>query len=101
MYFIGIFGLSPDNLDCLVNNVEELDKNNLNYPINQLDANNFNISENTDLNKNNSNFDQYYYQLLWQCAQNLTYSKFYQAWHHKTMTTHSEINNNTFVGNNN
>ncbi|MEY3870924.1 MAG: hypothetical protein RLZZ338_4818 [Cyanobacteriota bacterium] len=39
------------------------------------------------------------YKFIWQCAQNLTYPKFYQAWHHNTLTPHPEIIDNTPVGN--
>ncbi|CAD5970844.1 hypothetical protein PCC9214_03801 [Planktothrix tepida] len=48
-----------------------------------------------------NNFDLFYrcYELLWQCAQNLPYPKFYQAWHHNTLTPHPEIIDNTPVGN--
>ncbi len=48
-----------------------------------------------------NNFDLFYrcYKLLWKCAQNLPYPKFYQAWHHNTLTPHPEIANNTPVGN--
>ncbi|VXD25017.1 hypothetical protein PL8927_830261 [Planktothrix serta PCC 8927] len=49
----------------------------------------------------NNNFDLFEscYKLLWQYAQNLPYPKFYQAWHHNTITPHPEITNNTPVGN--
>ncbi|MBD2480448.1 NACHT domain-containing NTPase [Planktothrix sp. FACHB-1365] len=33
------------------------------------------------------------YKLLWKCAQNLPYPKFYQAWHHNTFTPNSNNNN--------
>ena len=49
--------------------------------------------------ENNSNLFENCYKLLWQCAQNLPYPKFYQAWHHNTLTPHPEITNNTPVGN--
>ncbi|MGL4497445.1 MAG: hypothetical protein ACRCU2_00150, partial [Planktothrix sp.] len=46
-----------------------------------------------------NNFDRFEscYDLLWQCAQNLPYPKFYQAWHSNTLTPHPEITNNTPV----
>jgi len=48
-----------------------------------------------------NNFDLYEncFKLLWQCAENLRYPKFYQAWHHNTLTPHPEIIDNTPVGN--
>jgi HEAT repeat protein/DNA polymerase III delta prime subunit len=49
----------------------------------------------------NNNFDLYEecFKLLWKCAENLPYPKFYQAWHHNTLTPHPEIIDNTPVGN--
>jgi len=49
----------------------------------------------------NNNFDLFEncYKLLWQCAQNLPYPKFYQAWHHNTLTPHPEVADITPVGN--
>ncbi|MEY3867915.1 MAG: hypothetical protein RLZZ338_1806, partial [Cyanobacteriota bacterium] len=58
-------------------------KNNL---TNEVDENNFDLFEKC-------------FKLLWQCAQNLTYPQFYQAWHHNTITPHPEIIDNTPVGN--
>lgn len=49
--------------------------------------------------ENNSNLYIKCYELLWQCAQNLPYPKFHQAWHHNTLTPHPEIIDNTPVGN--
>jgi HEAT repeat protein/DNA polymerase III delta prime subunit len=49
--------------------------------------------------ENNFNLYENCYKLLWQCADNLTYPKFYQAWHHNTLTPHPEIIDNTPVGN--
>ncbi|MBE9144359.1 HEAT repeat domain-containing protein [Planktothrix mougeotii] len=49
--------------------------------------------------ENNSNLYIKCYELLWQCAQNLPYPKFYQAWHHNTLTPHPEVDDNTPVGN--
>ena len=49
--------------------------------------------------KNNFDLFEKCFKLLWQCADNLTYPKFYQAWHHKTLTPHPEIIDNTPVGN--
>ncbi|WP_254174758.1 HEAT repeat domain-containing protein [Planktothrix pseudagardhii] len=49
--------------------------------------------------ENNFNLYKHCYSLLWQCAQNLPYPKFYQVWHHNTLTPHPEITNNTPVGN--
>ena len=46
-----------------------------------------------------NNFDLFEkcYKLLWECAENLPYPKFYQAWHPNTLTPHPEITNNTPV----
>ncbi len=49
--------------------------------------------------ENNFNLYKHCYKLLWQCAQNLPYPKFYQAWHHNTLTPHPEVADNTPVGN--
>lgn len=40
----------------------------------------------------------YYYTLIWQCAQNLTYPEFYMAWHHQLTGTHPEAPDNIPVG---
>ncbi|VXD12484.1 HEAT repeat domain-containing protein [Planktothrix paucivesiculata] len=51
------------------------------------------------VHENNFALFKNFYTLLWPCAQNLPYPKFYQAWHHNTLTPHPEITNNTPVGN--
>ncbi|MCD8490197.1 MAG: NACHT domain-containing protein [Desertifilum sp.] len=38
------------------------------------------------------------YQVLWHCAQNLSYPDFYQAWHHPTLIPHPELQETTGVG---
>jgi len=42
-----------------------------------------------------NNFDLFkkFYELLWKCAENLPYPKFYQAWHHNTLTPNANNNN--------
>ncbi|MGB3149136.1 MAG: hypothetical protein WBB27_00620, partial [Maribacter sp.] len=44
-------------------------------------------------------FDYVTYELLWDCATNLPYPEFYQAWHHPIKMTHPEVEDNTPVGN--
>ncbi|MDB9494969.1 HEAT repeat domain-containing protein [Spirulina subsalsa CS-330] len=43
------------------------------------------------------NFDQFNecYKLIWNCAENLPYPEFYQAWHNPPITPHPEIENTT------
>ncbi|MEZ2272371.1 MAG: NACHT domain-containing protein [Microcoleus sp.] len=38
------------------------------------------------------------YDILWNCAQNLPYPTFYQAWHHQLTTPHPEVPETTGVG---
>ncbi|MEA5419026.1 HEAT repeat domain-containing protein [Spirulina sp. CCNP1310] len=38
------------------------------------------------------------YEVLWNCAENLPYPDFYQAWHNPPTTPHPEIENNTPTG---
>ena len=61
----------------------------------------FSLNHNLTDEVYNKNFDLYEkcFKLLWQCAQNLPYLKFHQAWPHYTVTPHPEITNNTPVGN--
>jgi hypothetical protein len=46
-----------------------------------------------------NNFDRFSecYKLIWNCAKNLPYPEFYQAWHHPTTTPHPEVEDNTPV----
>ncbi|WP_333291634.1 HEAT repeat domain-containing protein [Microcoleus sp. B4-C2] len=46
---------------------------------------------NYDLHKNS-------YEIIWNCAQNLPYPTFYQAWHHQLTTPHPEVPETTGVG---
>jgi DNA polymerase III delta prime subunit/transcriptional regulator with XRE-family HTH domain len=39
------------------------------------------------------------YEVLWHCAQKMSYPDFYRAWHSKPSTTHSEASQNIPVGN--
>ncbi|UNU18152.1 NACHT domain-containing protein [Microcoleus vaginatus PCC 9802] len=47
-----------------------------------------------------TNFDLYKYsfEIIWNCAQNLPYPTFYQAWHHQLTTPHPEVPETTGVG---
>ncbi len=47
-----------------------------------------------------TNFDLYKYsfKIIWNCAQNLPYPTFYQAWHHQLTTPHPEVPETTGVG---
>ncbi|ERT05638.1 HEAT repeats family protein [Lyngbya aestuarii BL J] len=49
-----------------------------------------------------NNFDRFYetYKVIWNCAENLPYPQFYQAWHHPVQMTHPEVEDNTPVGEN-
>ena len=40
----------------------------------------------------------YSYETIWNCAQNLPYPTFYQAWHHQLTTPHPEVPETTGVG---
>ncbi|QIZ71430.1 NACHT domain-containing protein [Oxynema aestuarii] len=44
-----------------------------------------------------NNFDRFdeCYKLIWNCAENLPYPEFYQAWHHPPTTPHPEVEDNT------
>jgi HEAT repeat protein len=46
-----------------------------------------------------NNFEQFYqcYEVIWNCAENLPYPEFYQAWHHPRTTPHPEVEDNTPV----
>ncbi|MEA5497868.1 NACHT C-terminal alpha/beta 1 domain-containing protein [Limnoraphis robusta] len=48
-----------------------------------------------------NNFDRFYecYKVIWNCAENLSYPQFYQAWHHPVQLPHPEVEDNTPVGN--
>ncbi len=41
--------------------------------------------------KNNFREYRHWYQIIWQCAQTLTYPEFYQAWHPSPHTPHPEV----------
>jgi len=47
-----------------------------------------------------TNFDLYKscFEIIWNCAQNLPYPTFYQAWHHQLTTPHPEVPETTGVG---
>ncbi|MEG3844371.1 HEAT repeat domain-containing protein, partial [Microcoleus sp. herbarium14] len=48
-----------------------------------------------------TNSDLYYkssFEIIWNCAQNLPYPIFYQAWHHQLTTPHPEVPETTGVG---
>ncbi|MEZ2246833.1 HEAT repeat domain-containing protein [Microcoleus sp.] len=47
-----------------------------------------------------TNYDLYErcFEILWNCAQNLPYPTFYQAWHHQLTTPHPEVPETTGVG---
>ncbi|MBD2310372.1 HEAT repeat domain-containing protein [Desertifilum sp. FACHB-1129] len=47
-----------------------------------------------------NNFDRFdsCYEIVWKCAQNLSYPDFYQAWHYPTLTPHPEMQETTGVG---
>ncbi|WP_293352955.1 HEAT repeat domain-containing protein [Microcoleus sp. CAWBG51] len=47
-----------------------------------------------------TNYGLYYYcfEIIWNCAQNLPYPIFYQAWHHQLTTPHPEVPETTGVG---
>ncbi len=47
-----------------------------------------------------TNFKRYKkcYEIIWNCAQNLPYPIFYQAWHHQLTTPHPEVPETTGVG---
>ncbi|PSB22902.1 PBS lyase, partial [filamentous cyanobacterium Phorm 46] len=47
-----------------------------------------------------TNYDLYEYsfEIIWNCAQNLPYPIFYQAWHHQLITPHPEVPETTGVG---
>ncbi len=47
-----------------------------------------------------TNFDLYKnsFKIIWNCAQNLPYPTFYQAWHHQLTTPHPEVPETTGVG---
>jgi HEAT repeat protein/GTPase SAR1 family protein len=47
-----------------------------------------------------TNFDLYKnsFEIIWNCAQNLPYPIFYQAWHHQLTTPHPEVPETTGVG---
>ncbi|MCL1469893.1 NACHT domain-containing protein [Argonema antarcticum] len=49
-----------------------------------------------------NNFDRFNqcYKVLWDCAANLPYPEFYQAWHHPPTTPHPEVAEHTPVGHN-
>jgi len=49
-----------------------------------------------------NNFNRFYqcYQVIWECAANLPYPEFHQAWDHPPTTPHPEVPNQTPVGNN-
>jgi HEAT repeat protein/energy-coupling factor transporter ATP-binding protein EcfA2 len=53
---------------------------------------------NDETYKNKSDFFENCYKLLWNCAQNLPYPTFYQAWHHQLTTPHPEVPETTGVG---
>ncbi len=44
-----------------------------------------------------NNFDRFEasYELIWNCAENLPYPEFYQAWHHPPITPHPEVTEQT------
>ena len=46
-----------------------------------------------------NNFDRFNkcYKIIWNCAANLPYPQFYQAWHHPVQMTHPEVEDNTPV----
>ena len=46
----------------------------------------------------NVNLYQYRFKIIWNCAQNLPYPTFYQAWHHQLTTPHPEVPETTGVG---
>jgi len=58
------------------------------------------LQEDTD-NQHHSYNDRYEscYQLIWHCAQNMSYPDFYEAWHRQSTTTHPEAPDNIPVGN--
>ena len=47
-----------------------------------------------------TNYDLYekWFETIWNCAQNLPYPTFYQAWHHQLTTPHPEVPETTGVG---
>ncbi len=49
--------------------------------------------------KNNFDFFESCYMILWDCSQKLTYLQFYTAWHHQLISTHPEAPDNIPVGN--
>ncbi|MDB9314198.1 hypothetical protein PN462_13885 [Spirulina sp. CS-785/01] len=46
-----------------------------------------------------NDFDRFnkFYKVIWNCAENLPYPEFYQAWHHPPTTPHPEVEDNTPV----
>jgi hypothetical protein len=48
--------------------------------------------------ENNFSFYSACHDVLWRCAQNMTYPDFYQAWHHPPLAFHPEIAETTGVG---
>lgn len=40
------------------------------------------------------------YEVIWQCAQNMSYSEFYQAWHTQAILTHPKLQEITSMGSN-
>ncbi|MEA5523294.1 HEAT repeat domain-containing protein [Limnoraphis robusta] len=48
-----------------------------------------------------NNFNRFHqsYRVIWNCAENLPYPEFYQAWHHPVQMPHPEVEDNTPVGN--
>ncbi len=49
-----------------------------------------------------NNFDRFdkCYKVIWNCAENLPYPEFYEAWHKPLTTSHSEVTEQTQVGHN-
>ncbi|WP_084613256.1 HEAT repeat domain-containing protein [Planktothrix rubescens] len=53
-----------------------------------------------DSRQNHFNRFEKAYEVIWDCAANLPYPEFYQAWHHPPTTPHPEVPDQTPVGNN-
>jgi HEAT repeat protein len=52
----------------------------------------------SEISENDSNLYKNCFEIIWNCAQNLPYPTFYQAWHHQLTTPHPEVPETTGVG---